>query len=240
MLFTCLVTALYVPNQRSDVSFRFSCVSMRADFEHKCSRFGSNHSSFVFDKSLRQGRSGHRGQRRPQVALHPSVSMTVDVFRFRRTCWQLNWETKCSILLARNGGSLLNVSWSDPKHARKENKASVLCEHSGTLVLVSAACTCLQGCVWRCLLGPSTPRKEPTNKRACCWGRTCRTLKMTDVVAPVARLGYVKCPSVGAQKPFSFDCNLKERKTFSGNALWRFPWNKIVSSHRTIEMAQQQ
>lgn len=29
--FTCLVTALYVPNERSDVSFRFTCVLMRAD-----------------------------------------------------------------------------------------------------------------------------------------------------------------------------------------------------------------
>lgn len=150
----------------------------------------------------------NQGQRSPQVALHPSVSITVDVFRFRRTCWQLNWETECSILLALNRGFLLNVSWNDPKHARKENKASVLREYSGTLVFVSTACTCLQGCVCRCPLGPSTSRKEPTNKRACCWGRTCRTctstLKMTDGVAPVARLGYVNCPSVGTKKPFYF------------------------------------
>lgn len=72
-------------------------------------------------------------------------------------------------------------------------------------------CSCLQRVpVFRVVfddvpLGPSTSRKEPTNKRACCWGRTCRTrtstLKMTDVVAPVARLGYVNCPSVGAKQP---------------------------------------
>lgn len=77
------------------------------------------------------------------MALHPSVSITVDVCKFHGTCWQLNWETKCSILLACviNGGILLNVPWNGLKHASKENKASVLCEYSGTLVLMSAACT---------------------------------------------------------------------------------------------------
>lgn len=131
---------------------------------------------------IRGLRQGTNGQRSPQVALHPSVSVTVDAFRFRRTCWQLNWETKCSILLTLNGGFLLNVSWNDPKHATKENQASVLCEYSGTLVFVSAACTCLQGCVYRCPLGPSTSRKGPMNKRACCRGSSLQNM-------PVARLG---------------------------------------------------
>lgn len=174
----------------------------RAQTLNKKSR--SNYSSFVFDQGFASGYEW----RSPRVALHPSVRITVGVFRFRRTCWRLHWETKCSILLAPNGGFLLNVSWNDPKRARKENKASVLRKDSDTLVCLSAACTCLRGCVCRGPLGPSTSRKEPVNKRACCWGRTCRTCTSTsgtaDGVAPVARLGCVKCPSVGAEKDVLF------------------------------------
>lgn len=124
--------------------------------------------SFVFPKGLCHGMTIHQGQRSPQVALHPSVSITVDVCKFQRTCWQLNWETKCSILpdCVTNRGILLNVSWNGPKHASKENKASVLCEYSGTLVLMSAACTWVFGVVFTDALWPVDVRKVADEQAA--------------------------------------------------------------------------
>lgn len=53
----------------------------------------------MFPKGLRHDMKINQRQRGPQAALHPSISITVDVCKFHRTCWQLNWETKCSILL---------------------------------------------------------------------------------------------------------------------------------------------
>lgn len=170
---------LYVPKDCSDQSLRFKNVYdlwqiTKITWVFSLWSFLTWHftwlaASFVFPKRLRHDMTTRQGQRSPQVALHPSVSITVGVWKFHKTCWQLNGETKCSILLAcvTNGGILLNVSWNGPKHASKENKASVLCEYSGTLVLMSAASTWGFGVVFAGALWPVDVR-EGANKRPCC------------------------------------------------------------------------
>lgn len=147
------------------------------------------------------------------MALHPCVSVTV--FKFHRTRWQLNWETKCSVLLALNGGILLNVSWNDPKHARKKKTKPV-----SSASTAAHLCSCVPRVpvfrvVFADALWPVDVRKEADEQASVLLAavgwlggvhfKTCAsTLKMADGDAPVTRLAYVNCPSVGARKPLYF------------------------------------